>query len=297
MATTLPALLARTLAASLRTMRRRYRKRLKLCQRKFSETAVHDLRIETRRLLALLDLLRALHFNLALRKTRKVLKRRLDAFDELRDTHVCLTLLKPLRREVPEVRGLDPLWRRQERLLVVELRREIRATKQARLQKRLKALEKALATGIGGARRGSDEAPARAALSEAFARVMALRRRIRRNAPSTIHRTRVAFKRFRYMSELLQPLLSGFPKNHLERMRAFQGLMGDIQDLEVLLAAVATAVEAGAFPVADGVRARALLLTSRRAAIDRFLDALDELAAFDPARTRPADSPVQSLLP
>jgi hypothetical protein len=80
-------------------------------------------------------------------------------------------------------------------------------------------------------------------------------------------------------------------------MRAFQGLMGDIQDLEVLLAAVATAVEAGAFPVADGVRARALLLTSRRAAIDRFLEALDELAAFDPARTRPADSPVQSLLP
>ena len=48
-----PVALATHLTASVRTMRRRYRKRLARCQKKFSETSVHHLRIETRRMLAL----------------------------------------------------------------------------------------------------------------------------------------------------------------------------------------------------------------------------------------------------
>ena len=46
------------LAESLKMRWKRYRKRLKQCQRKFSEGAVHDSRIETRRLLSLIDMLR-----------------------------------------------------------------------------------------------------------------------------------------------------------------------------------------------------------------------------------------------
>src|SRR6185436_17907080 len=97
-----PAELAAHLAGSIRTMRRRYRKRLACCQEAFSETSVHDLRIETRRVLAMLDLMRALHFQDSLKKTRRIFKKRLDTFDELRDTQVQLLLLKPLRRDFPE---------------------------------------------------------------------------------------------------------------------------------------------------------------------------------------------------
>ena len=96
-----PAALAAHLTGSVRTMRRRYRKRLDRAQKKFSETAVHDLRIETRRMLALLDLLDALRVGEGLKKTRKIFKQRLDAFDRLRDTHVQLSLLKPLWRDFP----------------------------------------------------------------------------------------------------------------------------------------------------------------------------------------------------
>ena len=53
--------------------------------------------------------------------------------------------------------------------------------------------------------------------------------------PDSIHRTRVAFKEFRYMVEVIRPLLQGFPKSRLKRMRAYQSDMGKIQDSGVLL--------------------------------------------------------------
>ncbi len=293
----LPTLLARTLAGSLRTLRRRYRKRLERCQRKFSEAAVHELRIETRRLLAMLDLLRALQFSRALRRPRKVLKRRLDAFDALRDTHVCLALLKPLRREVPEARVLDPLWRRQEQQWIAKLRHEIKATKQSRLQKRLKRLETSLRDSATAAPRRTAETLVLAALREAFANVVALRRRVRRQSPATIHRLRVAFKRIRYKCELLRSLLPGFTKKHLQRMRAFQARMGDIQDMEVLLAAVTVAAERRHLPPSVARGLRKTLLARRRDAIDRFLASVDELSTFDPTRFAKSEASAKTSSP
>ena len=48
---------------------------------------------------------------------------------------------------------------------------------------------------------------AAAALRDTFRRVLALRRNVRSSEPATIHHLRVCFKRFRYVSELLRPLL------------------------------------------------------------------------------------------
>src|SRR5688572_6032971 len=122
----LPAELAKHLTGGVKKLRRRYRRRLARCQERFSEASVHDLRIETRRMLAMLDLLRALHFQDSLRKTRKTFKQRLDAFDELRDTQVQLLLLKPLWRDFPEAREFDLVLRRREKRLIGELSREIK---------------------------------------------------------------------------------------------------------------------------------------------------------------------------
>jgi len=53
--------------------------------------------------------------------------------------------------------------------------------------------------------------------------------------PSTIHRLRVAFKKFRYMVEIAHPLLENFPQDNLKRMHDYQSLMGEIQDADVFL--------------------------------------------------------------
>ena len=278
-----PAALATHLADSIREMRRRYRKRLARCQKKFSESAVHELRIETRRLLAMLDLLDALRVRDALKKTRKVFKKRLDAFDVLRDTHVQLALLKRLSRDFPEAREFDLLLRRREQELIRHLHQDIGATRQARLERRLKTLEKQLRKSPKAKPGKADRSLAAAALSETFARVVWWRRRVRRNNTRTIHQMRVAFKRFRYMSELLQPILPRLTKRDLRRMQEYQSRMGDIQDLEVLLAGLREAVAGRCLSPAAMRNLRRELLRRRRGRIDVFLTAIDGLFDFDPA--------------
>ena len=54
---------------------RRYRKAFDRCRKEFSEDSVHQLRVETRRLLALLDLLDSLATGAELRDCRRALKR------------------------------------------------------------------------------------------------------------------------------------------------------------------------------------------------------------------------------
>jgi inorganic triphosphatase YgiF len=80
----------RHLGDSLHTQWLRYRKRLKRCQERFSEDAVHDVRVETRRLLSTIALLGAFIPERDIKKVRRALKRHLDTFDQLRDTQVQL---------------------------------------------------------------------------------------------------------------------------------------------------------------------------------------------------------------
>jgi CHAD domain-containing protein len=57
--------------------------------------------------------------------------------------------------------------------------------------------------------------------------------------PATIHRVRIAFKGFRYMVEIVHPLLDGFPEANLKLMNDYQSLMGEIQDVEVIMQTLA----------------------------------------------------------
>src|SRR5260370_17787739 len=93
------------LATSLRKQWKRYRKKLKRCQREFSQSAVHESRVETRRLISIVDLLAALLADGPVRKTRRILNRHLVRFDQLRDTHVQLLSLAKMLRIFP---GLQP---------------------------------------------------------------------------------------------------------------------------------------------------------------------------------------------
>src|SRR5512140_19013 len=77
---------------------KRYRKALTECKKEFSESAVHDSRIETRRMLAMLELLGPWLGPGRLGKARAALKRHLDTFDNLRDTHVQLLEVRRLKK-------------------------------------------------------------------------------------------------------------------------------------------------------------------------------------------------------
>jgi CHAD domain-containing protein len=276
----LPAELARHLADWLKRTRRRYRKRLASAQRHFSEPAVHDLRVETRRALALLDLLMALRLPAASPKARRTLKRRLDAFDELRDTQVELKLVAPWLEQHPEAAAFERHLRRREAGLRAELRRQIRKLKPHRIERLLKALAQEVADTETG--KGPAVEFLRGPLERAYTRVMNLRQRIRPPDTKMIHRTRVAFKKLRYLCELLQPLLPGLTARRLRRMHAWQTRMGDIQDTEVLLAEIERAVKHGHVPLAAVKPLHAALARRLVRLVKRFVSTADELESFRP---------------
>lgn len=291
---TFPPKLARHLAESVGSARRRYRERLARCQKKFSEKAVHDLRIDTRRILALLDLLEALRFGESLAKLRKTFKKRLDAFDDLRDTHVQRVLLKPLWEKFPEAKGFKKHLRKCEKRLECEMSHQIKTAKYGGPNRRLKEIEKCLRQCATNPLTGGSSLQSQMLLGAAFRRVLVLRRQIRRSVPKTIHRMRVAFKRFRYTAELLQPFLPDFTPQRLERLKDFQGTAGNIQDVAVLLERIDKDIKHNEIDAACVKHLRRELQRCEQSAIDALMERIHELADFEPENSTEAVADLQT---
>ena len=233
------------LGESLCTQWRRYRKQLKRCQRKFSEAAVHKSRVETRRLLATVELLCAFFPERDLKKARRALKDHLDSFDQLRDTQVQLVYVEHLLKTNPASKRFCTWLREREERFVSESRKAVKRIKTRRLGKRIAGFQSELEDLRKDSKPERAFSMAQGAIRLAFARVAQLCRHVRADDTETIHRTRIAFKRFRYMVEALAPLLPSVTDQHRQAMRGYQSMMGDIQDVEVLLVTLEKFIQHG----------------------------------------------------
>src|SRR5690242_4343518 len=131
----------------------------------------------------------------------------------------------------PEAKDYKRHLRKCEKRLESEMSHHIKNAKCGPLNRCLKDIEKCLRRCATNPPAGENASQSGSLLGGAFRRVLILRRQIRRSAPRTIHRMRVAFKRFRYTAELLQPILPEFTPQRLERMKDFQDAAGKIQDV------------------------------------------------------------------
>jgi CHAD domain-containing protein len=195
---------------------------------------------------------------------------------------VQLRLLKPMTRDFPEAGELVKLLRRDETIVASKLGRSMKATKFPRLNRRLKKLEKALNSEAEARPKPAGGAGVLPALCRTFDRVILLRGRVRSNNPASIHRMRVAFKRFRYLSELLQPFLPWLTDERRERMKEYQSAAGEVQDLEVLLRRLAVVVEDGRMTKTAIQNLRRELCRRKRRASAFFLARIDDVNQFQP---------------
>ena len=216
---------------SLNTRWDKYKAELKTCRKEFSEEAVHDFRVAARRLLSCLDLLRAVMQDPKIQKMRRILKEELDDLDDLRDTQVLLADISETIRDIPVLQTFQEYLQHKEKHLLRAARKEIKSLKVADLSKRIKKLNQLISefkqTDLG--------ANLFSAVDETYIIVNQRYALVDPGQPGTIHRLRIAFKKFRYMIEAIYPLLQNFPQDHLQRMHEYQASMGDIQDLEVAL--------------------------------------------------------------
>jgi CHAD domain-containing protein len=288
-----PAAAGPLLAAALESRWEAYRKQLRRCQKRFSEEAVHELRVATRRLLAELTLLSSVTPIAALEKARRSLKRRPAALGDLRDTQVQRLFIEQKIARFPELLSLLAWLRRRERRFAKAAAGKMSRFKTRKLEKWVSALIGGLTANARSSRvqRRLASAALRAA-GWAFAEAVARRRAIDLADLRTIHQTRVAFKRFRYMLESLSPGLTGLSKRHLRALAYYQRRMGIIQDLEVMKACAARYTR--------GDKKREVLLQQfcrhlrqcRARALRSFLKSADRLYEFWPPAglAAPSDS-------
>jgi CHAD domain-containing protein len=282
-------------AGSLEQQWKRYRKALKRCQRKFSPGAIHDFRIHTRRLLSCLELLGSLLPARPLDKVRRLLKRHLDLLDDLRDTQVLLATLARMRRRSSAAQLFRASLLKQEQRCVRRAHKQLQEVRTRRLGKLVAECREDLAEQLADSTPRKTRAALLRSTHRAFRRAGRLRARVSPQDTATIHRTRVAFKKFRYMVEALAECLPGVTPERLAAMRRYQTMMGNIQDSAVLLAALDRFLLEHPVSPESARRFRAQLVRRRRRLIRVYLAAADQLFGFWPLPgIRPAVPPPSS---
>jgi CHAD domain-containing protein len=217
------------LTEALETRWKKFRSELKHCRDEFSEEAVHDLRVATRRLLAIFELLRAIMPHNRIQKVRRELKDQLDDLDDLRDTQTLLADVSEDLQEHPQLKVFQNYLLKEEKRFLRSTRKLIRAREYKNLNKRVQKIHAALQT-LAPEMLGGQMI---VAADEAFSHVIQTYFAMDAENPASIHKLRIAFKKFRYTLEIIHPLLSNIPDANFERMHNYQAKMGEIQDMQV----------------------------------------------------------------
>ncbi len=282
----LPADTVRHLTAALKKQWKRYCRGLLRCQKKFSTEGIHQSRVETRRLLSIFELLAPLLPAGTLKEARTELKRHLDTFDDLRDTQVQELAVRELVRDFPEASGFHEYLLRREKRFARETRQNIKRIKTKGLGKLVSGARERLRERCKAGDLVNINAQLLDSIQRAFERTEQLRAAIDPRDTRSIHGTRIAFKKFRYMVEALADWLPWANEKRLEAMHRYQTTMGEIQDAEVLLRRYDKFQAKRKGKATPAVRAE--LLRRRRWLIQVYLDAADQLHDFRPGQPAPS---------
>jgi CHAD domain-containing protein len=212
-----------------------YRTELKRCRAEFSNEAVHDLRIAARRMLAVIQVLNSISPRPRLKKLNHSFKDQLDEFDDLRDTQVILAEVSETMQELPQLQKVQDHLQIVEEDLLKTLRKKLKVIDLFDVSKRIRKTREALETKFDG----DLVLQTLQAVDDAFLLTKQRHSWIDSSQPATIHRVRIAFKTFRYMVEIIHPLLNRYPIETLKQMNDYQSLMGEIQDVEVIMQTLA----------------------------------------------------------
>ncbi len=273
----------------------KYLRELRRCKRAFSEESVHDLRVATRRLMSTLMMIEIVLPDARVRRLRRRLKRLFDAFSPLRDTQVQLLTLEKKVLEYPELETLLTVLKVRERNLMnavagrimkIVRRTPLRGRRPygetTRLSRTVSALKKTLRQHFS--RPVMQDIGMNAVLGAAASRFMtavSFKEHVVVTQPGTIHRARVAFKKFRYTIEALLPLLPAVSKEQLKAMDAYQTRMGNIQDAEVLSVLVRRFAQKRTLASRRKLSGyRRELIAQKRELITNYMQLADELYGF-----------------
>ena len=212
----------------------------KSARTKSSEKAIHDLRVNTRRLIAILDLAKAVSGDAEIAKLQRRFKKVLKRMGPLRDTQVLLVNLSRIQQ-----RGLVGDFKKtleqKERREIDGIRDELSRGRKQKLSKAVEDVRGGVCSlqvklGTAKVHRSIDRV-----LSSRRNELLKAERRFHRSQPISedlLHAMRIALKKFRYVIEAAQPLLDDSARQRAKEMHAFQQLIGESRDVELLRTAL-----------------------------------------------------------
>ena len=264
----------RFLIEALNERWKNYRNELQRCRAEFSNEAVHDLRSAARRMLAFIRLLNTISPRPRLQKLHRAFKDQLDEFDDLRDTQVILAEISETLQELPQLEQFQDHLQGIEKGLLKTLRKKLKVIDLFEVSKRIRRTRESL-------KMESDPDLVSQLLGAVDGAFLITRQRltwVNAAQATSIHRVRIAFKTLRYMIEIVHPVLPAFPVQNLKQMHEYQSLMGEIQDVEVIMQALADApVHASSF---DPEPVRRYYERRHAEAISAYLACMDQLDTF-----------------
>ncbi len=262
------------LAEALKKAWVNYRKEIKNCRDEFSNEAVHDLRVATRRVLAIIELLNSMEPRPRFDKIIREFKDQLNEMDDLRDTQVILAEISETLNELPQLQPFEQQLQADEEKLLRTLRKKIKKFEPPDLEKRMDKTQASLEENE------SDDLESKAlqAVDDAYQLTNERLAWVDATRAATIHRVRVAFKSLRYMIEIVHPLLKDYPNENLKRMNDYQSRMGEIQDSEVFMQTLADYSESTSFPDMESVRR--YYEQRHNEAISAYIENRNELQTF-----------------
>jgi CHAD domain-containing protein len=255
-----------------------FRSQHKTCRMEFSEEAVHDLRVAARRMLAVLGIARSLIPQPRVQKARRDIKDLIEDLDELRDVQVMLVEISENIETFPELKSFQKALNKREAKLMRTAYKRIKQKGLAELSKRIKKIRELLEK---EQRQGEQQFHAHLLelVENAYSSAEQAYGQVNAEQIPTIHNLRLAFKRFRYLAEIVYPLKHGYPVENLERMHDYQGMMGDIQDAEIFLVTFSEYVEEHALKInRDNVTAS--YSDKLKSLVNQFMENKGEISVF-----------------
>lgn len=252
---------------------KKYRSEFKSCRSEFSNEAVHDLRIAARRMLAILQLLNAISPRPRLQKLSRIFENQIAEFDDLRDRQVILAEISETVHDLPELQKIKHHIQADETNLLNALRKKIKSFDLSDLTQKLNKARQIISAETSR----NISTQLLQVIDDTFLLTKQRAQWMEPTQPATIHRVRLAFKTFRYIVEIIHPLLKKFPIENLDQMNTYQALMGEIQDVETIMQTLADIPVSASFdpePVRRFYRQRHTL------AISTFTESANQLDQF-----------------
>ncbi len=207
-----------------------------------TEKSVHDLRVAIRRMVAVLDVVKAILPKSGTAKVRKQLKTHLNSLSTLRDTQVQILQVKQLLTDHSVLEAFLDMLNAREAAQTRQARKEIDRIDLDSIEHFIRQLGKRLDDFLSSpAVLETSRLILLGMLARTYVRTVALRNEImsdRNRKIEKIHELRLLFKRFRYIVEVLQPIFIHVSDYLLKQMSEYQSGMGAIQDTEVLASGI-----------------------------------------------------------